>query len=91
MPDLNPVPPVLGWDELREGDVLVLPCSNGPVPIRLVATCRKCASPEIWNQVCECGSPTCSKTVQSINVRQCFANNPGLIRVNRDDKEYRNP
>ena len=78
----------LRWDELEEGDVLILPMFNGPVPIRLEPTCRRCVGPEIWNQVCVCGSPTCSGKAGAINVRVCFARNPGLSRIRRGDREF---
>lgn len=64
------------WAELIEGDVIVLPTGNG-VPIKLVHTCRNCASPELWNQVCACHHPDCPRTIESVNVRTCLAQ-PGV-------------
>jgi hypothetical protein len=63
----------LKWDQLQEGDVIVLPFSHGKVPMKLLPTCHVCTSPEMWNCVCVCGSPTCSQMPNSIDVRMALS------------------
>lgn len=76
------------WDQLQEGDVLLLPKIDMPgefLRIKLLLTCRNCQSPELFNCICDCKDPDCPREVQGINVRRCFEN-PGIF-VERDSEK----
>lgn len=69
---------VVTWDQLQEGDILILPLTDGgELLAKLVEPCRNCHGPESWNFICACEDPDCPRTLKGINVRKALTN-PGV-------------
>jgi hypothetical protein len=65
------------WDQIQTGDQIILYWGKEWVPLRIGSQ----VSPGIWEQVCECGQPECTKSVGTINMQKAFAT--GTIEVFR--------